>query len=240
MPSDNPPMYSHAMHHPPTHNGDAAPRLQYHEEHHPMVHGHVVNQPRPHSEYNNEGGSMIGFGGYLNNSQVSYAPPPPPLNEYGYYHQGRMRNNTASSSHEPSHTRNALYPNMNHHQAPSSYPYQTTEHAFHPPDSGISGDKALPSLPPSLPPALPPPSLDASHDDEPAVTNNSIGSRDEDGHPNLLWLPEDQQHLTDLHCFVRKHCVFIFGATDDDVDSKYLKHGCVSCGYNSLQRLRAN
>jgi len=211
-------MYSHVMHHPPTHNQEAAPRLQYHEDHR-MVHGHVVNQPtRLHIEYNN-GGSMIG--GFMNNPQVSYGPPPPPLNEYGYHHQGRMRNDATSSSHEPSHTRNALYPNMNHHQAPSSYPYQTTEHAFHPPDSGIDGSKVPPPyLPPSLPPALPPPALEASHDDEPAVTKNSIGSRDEDGHPNLLWLPEDQQHLTDLHCFVRKHCVFIFGATDDDVDSK--------------------
>jgi len=156
-----------------------------------------------------------GFG--MNNSQVSYTAPPPPLNEHGYYHQDRMRNDATSSSHEPSHTRNAFHPNM-HHQAPSSYPYQTTEHAFHPPDSGASGGKA-PSLPPSLPPALPPPALETSHDDEPAVAS-SIGSRDEDGHPNLLWLPEDHQHLTDLHCFVRKHCVFIFGATEDDVDSK--------------------
>ena len=160
---------------------------------------------------------MIGGFGHMNNPQVSYGPPPlpPPLNEYGYYHQGRMRNNATSSSHEPSHTRNALHPNMNHH--PSSYPYQTTEHAFHPLDSGNSGGKD-PSLPPSLPQALPPPALEASHEDEPTVAS-SIGSS-EDEHPNLLWLPEDQQHLTDLHCFVRKHCVFIFGATDDDVDSK--------------------
>ena len=219
MPSDHPSIYPRDMYHPPSHNGDAAPRLQY-PDHHSMVQGHVANQHRLHTEYNN-GGSMIGGFG-MNNSQVSYAPPlPPSLNEYGYYHQGMMRNNTTSSTHESSYTRNTLHPNMHHHQAPSSYPYQTTEHAFHPPDSGdISGNKDPPSLPPSLPPALPPPTLEASHDDEPAVTNNSIGSRDEDGHPNLLWLPEDQQHLTDLHCFVRRHCVFIFGATDDDVDSK--------------------
>jgi len=219
MPSDHPSIYPRVMHHPPTHNQEAAPR-QYPGEHHSMVHGDGINQPRLHTEYN--GSSMIGGYGHLNNPQVSYAPPPlpPPLNDYGYYHQGRMRNDVTSSSHEPSHTRNAFHPNM-HHQAPSSYPYQTTEHAFHPPDNGTSGgNKDPPSLPLSLPPALPPPSLDASHDDEPAVTNNSIGSRDEDGHPNLLWLPEDHQHLTDLHCFVRKHCVFIFGATEDDVDSK--------------------
>ena len=227
MSSDHPSICPRVMYHPPSHNGDATPRLQY-PEHHPMVHGHVVNQHRLHTEYN--GGSMIGGFG-MNNSQVSYGPPQPPLNEDGYY-QGRMRNNTTSTSHEPSHTRNALHPNMHHQQGPSSYPYQTTEHAFHPPDNSISGESKAPlslhpALPPSLPPALPPPALEASHDDEPVVTNNLIGSRDEDGHPNLLWLPEDQQHLTDLHCFVRKHCVFIFGATDDDVDSKQLKHGCI-------------
>ena len=221
MSSDHPSIYPRVMHHPPPHNEARSPLLQYHEDHNPTVHGHVGNQHRLHTEYN--GSSMIGGFGHMNNPQVSYAPPPPPLNEYGYYQQDRMRNNT-TSSHEPSHTRNASHQNMNHHyQAPSSYPYQTTEHAFNPPDSGTRGSKVPPSLPPALPPALPPPSLpsslEASHDDEP-VTNNSIGSRDEDGHPNLLWLPEDQLHLTDLHCFVRKHCVFIFGATDDDVDSK--------------------
>ena len=217
MPSDHPSIYPSVMHPHPTHN-EEAPRLQYHEDHQPVVHGHFVNQPRlHHTEYNN-GGSMIGGFG-MNNPQVSYAPPPF-LNEYAYY-QGMMRNNTTSSSHEPSHTRNALHPNMHHHQPPSSYPYQTTQHAFHPPDNGgISGGNKAPSLPPpALPPALPPPALEASHDDEPVVAS-SIESRDEDGHPNLLWLPEDHQHLTDLHCFVRKHCVFIFGATDDDVDSK--------------------
>ena len=220
IPSDHPSVYPRVMHHPPTHNEEAL-RLQYREQRHSMVHGHVIDQSRLHTEYNN-GGSMIGGFGHINNSQASYAPPPPPLNDYGYYHQGRMRNNTTSSSHEPCHTRASLQPNMHHHHQapPSSYPYQTTEHAFHPPDSGVSGSKDLPSLPPSLPPVLPPPALETSHDDEPAVTDNSIGSTDEDGYPNLLWLPEDQQHLTDLHCFVRKHCVFIFGATDDDVDSK--------------------
>lgn len=35
--------------------------------------------------------------------------------------------------------------------------------------------------------------------------------------PQLLWVPEDEQHLTELHCFVRKHCVFIFCATSKDV-----------------------
>ena len=39
--------------------------------------------------------------------------------------------------------------------------------------------------------------------------------------PHLLWVPEDQQHLTELHCFVRKHCVFVFCATRKDVGSKF-------------------
>ncbi|KAL3803121.1 hypothetical protein ACHAW5_001985 [Stephanodiscus triporus] len=35
--------------------------------------------------------------------------------------------------------------------------------------------------------------------------------------PHLLYLPEDEEHLTELHCFVRKHCVFIFCATKKHV-----------------------
>ena len=38
--------------------------------------------------------------------------------------------------------------------------------------------------------------------------------------PHLLWAPEDKQHLTDLHCFVRKYCIYIFCATRQDVESK--------------------
>jgi len=37
----------------------------------------------------------------------------------------------------------------------------------------------------------------------------------------LLWVPDDEKHLTELHCFVRKHCVFIFSATSRDVGSEY-------------------
>ena len=47
-------------------------------------------------------------------------------------------------------------------------------------------------------------------------TDSSNGER-----PHLLWVPEDEQHLTELHCFVRKHCVFIFCATRKDVGSKF-------------------
>jgi hypothetical protein len=38
--------------------------------------------------------------------------------------------------------------------------------------------------------------------------------------PHLLWVPEDKEHLTELHCFVRKYCVFIFSATKKDVGSE--------------------
>lgn len=40
--------------------------------------------------------------------------------------------------------------------------------------------------------------------------------------PHLLWDPEDRQHLTDLHCFVRKYCIYIFSATHEDVESKWI------------------
>lgn len=42
---------------------------------------------------------------------------------------------------------------------------------------------------------------------------------------HLLWIPEDEQHLTDLHCFIRKRCVFIFSATNQDVKSKPSSNG---------------
>lgn len=37
-------------------------------------------------------------------------------------------------------------------------------------------------------------------------------------HPLLLYTAEDERHLTDLHCFVRKRCVFLFAASQQDVD----------------------
>jgi hypothetical protein len=51
------------------------------------------------------------------------------------------------------------------------------------------------------------------HDD------SSINSSTE--HPRLLALPEDKSHLTALHCFVRRHCVYIFCAEAHEVDSKF-------------------
>ena len=36
--------------------------------------------------------------------------------------------------------------------------------------------------------------------------------------PLLLYTAEDERHLTDLHCFVRKRCVFLFAASQQDVD----------------------
>lgn len=50
--------------------------------------------------------------------------------------------------------------------------------------------------------------------------NNNDDGGIVDGQPGSLWLPEDRQHLTELHCFVRKHCVFVFSATSDDVGSE--------------------
>lgn len=38
--------------------------------------------------------------------------------------------------------------------------------------------------------------------------------------PHLLWDPEDKQYLTELHCFVRQYCIYIFCATHQDVESK--------------------
>jgi len=38
--------------------------------------------------------------------------------------------------------------------------------------------------------------------------------------PHLLWDPEDKQHLTELHCFVRKYCIYIFSASHQDIESK--------------------
>jgi hypothetical protein len=51
------------------------------------------------------------------------------------------------------------------------------------------------------------------HDD------SSINSSTE--HPRLLALPEDKSHLTALHCFVRRHCVYIFCAEAHEVDSEF-------------------
>lgn len=47
----------------------------------------------------------------------------------------------------------------------------------------------------------------------------SISSNNE-GQPQLLALPGDKQHLTELHCFVRRHCVYIFCAKFDEVDGE--------------------
>ena len=38
--------------------------------------------------------------------------------------------------------------------------------------------------------------------------------------PESLALPEDKQHLTELHCFVRRHNVYLFCADADEVSGK--------------------
>lgn len=40
--------------------------------------------------------------------------------------------------------------------------------------------------------------------------------------PECLALPEDKRHLTELHCFVRKHNVYLFCADTSEVGGKYL------------------
>lgn len=40
-------------------------------------------------------------------------------------------------------------------------------------------------------------------------------------HPRLLALPEDKSHLTALHCFVRRHCVYMFCAEANEVDGEF-------------------
>lgn len=53
-------------------------------------------------------------------------------------------------------------------------------------------------------------------DDSSIKTVSSNGTQ----RPTSLALPEDNSHLTALHCFVRSHCVYIFCAEANEVDSK--------------------
>jgi hypothetical protein len=48
-------------------------------------------------------------------------------------------------------------------------------------------------------------------------------------HPIALALPEDHNHLTALHCFIRLHCVYIFCADANEVDSKLYLQRFVPC-----------
>ncbi|KAL7518504.1 hypothetical protein ACHAWX_003324 [Stephanocyclus meneghinianus] len=52
---------------------------------------------------------------------------------------------------------------------------------------------------------------------EPSNDDSSISTLTNE-HPRLLALPEDTSHLTALHCFVRRHCVYIFCAKAHEVD----------------------
>eukprot|EP00804_Cyclotella_cryptica_P020095 CCRYP_014890-RA/>CCRYP_014890-RA protein AED:0.05 eAED:0.05 QI:2273/1/1/1/0.88/0.8/10/195/741 len=52
---------------------------------------------------------------------------------------------------------------------------------------------------------------------EPSNDDSSISTFTNE-HPRLLALPEDTSHLTALHCFVRRHCVYIFCAKAHEVD----------------------
>jgi hypothetical protein len=60
-------------------------------------------------------------------------------------------------------------------------------------------------------------------DNEITLKGNPHDERFADGLASmLLALPGDKQHLTDLHCFVRKYCVEVFCATDVEVHGKYM------------------
>ncbi|KAL7554185.1 hypothetical protein ACHAWF_017591 [Thalassiosira exigua] len=65
---------------------------------------------------------------------------------------------------------------------------------------------------------------EADHDSpearEPKHEDPRTAAPRDDEQPCSLWLPEDEQHLTDLHCFVRKHCVYVFSATSEDVETR--------------------
>ena len=54
---------------------------------------------------------------------------------------------------------------------------------------------------------------------EPSNDDSSISTLTNE-HPRLLALPEDTSHLTALHCFVRRHCVYIFCAKAHEVDGE--------------------
>lgn len=49
-----------------------------------------------------------------------------------------------------------------------------------------------------------------------------IGATSKDENPECLALPEDKRHLTELHCFVRRHNVYLFCADADEVGGKLL------------------
>lgn len=55
-------------------------------------------------------------------------------------------------------------------------------------------------------------------EDDPDIIENSKGPFKTLDEPMLLALDEDDYWLTPLHCFVRKNCVEVFTATQDDVE----------------------
>lgn len=179
----------------------------------------VVNRPRLYTDFN--GGSDLyqyDNGAFEQQHDMNFQSYHP-SGEYDPYYQDRKRYkvDNSASVHAPDYT---LHPSM-HHQAPCP-----------PPNEYRGGFQRLLDVSNSIPPTI----LEEPSRDE----TNLVVPRD--GHPNSLWLPEDQQHLTELHCFVRKHCVFIFSASAYDVETPrkgrkkaltlgQIGIGCLHCRY---------
>ena len=203
-PSSQPPQAFHPVHSrvmQPTLTEDA--HIHHHEQHQTMYPPprmpEVVNRPRLYTEF--QGSDLqYGFNPGMNNmpTQAAYHHHP---SEYVYPEQEMKRRKFSNDSnstmmHEPN---VHYYPNDREVNAPY-YPPQQSEYGY---QQLLDNGSSRPLMP-----------IESRNDE-----SNSVASLSED-HPRLLWLPEDQQHLTELHCFVRKRCVFIFSATSHDVDSK--------------------
>ena len=211
-PSSQPPQAFHPVHSrvmQPTLTEDA--HIHHHEQHQTMYPPprmpEVVNRPRLYTEF--QGSDLqYGFNPGMNNmpTQAAYHHHP---SEYVYPEQEMKRRKFSNDSnstmmHEPN---VHYYPNDREVQTPY-YPPPQSEYGY---QQLLDNGSSRPLM-----------SIDSRNDE-----SNSVASLSED-HPRLLWLPEDQQHLTELHCFVRKRCVFIFSATSHDVHSKL-----VDCYYHN-------
>ena len=64
-------------------------------------------------------------------------------------------------------------------------------------------------------------SLPAVVSEEKTFFDDSSINSPTSGHPKLLTLPDDKSHLTALHCFVRRHCVYMFCAEANEVDGEF-------------------
>ena len=163
----------------------------------------VVNRPRLYTEF--QGSDLqYGFNPGVNNMPTEAAYHP---GEYVYPDQERKRRKVSNDSNFTMMDEPNLHYYSNHNDdrevhAPY-YPPQKSEYGY---QQLLDNGSSRPLM-----------AIESRNDE-----SNSLPSLSED-RPRLLWLPEDQHHLTDLHCFVRKRCVFIFSATSHDVESKLVK-----------------